>query len=102
MKQALSTIADKIARILNGDPYYVDNWHDIIGYAKLIEDRINMLPSNEEPQGLYDSPSSEDITYRADEESTLTGTKIMSILMDGKGLPTKEDILTGFARRNQH
>lgn len=47
MKQALSTIADKIARILNGDPYYADNWHDIIGYSKLIEDRINMIESEE-------------------------------------------------------
>lgn len=39
MRQALTTIADKIARILNGDPYYKDNWHDIQGYAKLVEDR---------------------------------------------------------------
>lgn len=36
-KQALEIIADKIARILNGDPEYADNWHDIIGYARLIE-----------------------------------------------------------------
>ena len=39
-KQALSVIADKIARMLNGDPNYIDNWHDIIGYAKLVEDRL--------------------------------------------------------------
>lgn len=39
-KQALTVIADKIARMLNGDPNYVDNWHDIIGYAKLVEDRL--------------------------------------------------------------
>ena len=38
-RQALSVIADKIARILNGDPEYKDNWHDIQGYAKLVEDR---------------------------------------------------------------
>jgi hypothetical protein len=38
-KQALTLIADKIARILNGDPEYRDNWHDIQGYAKLAEDR---------------------------------------------------------------
>ncbi len=38
-KQALEVIADKIARILNGDPEYRDNWHDIAGYAKLAEDR---------------------------------------------------------------
>ncbi len=37
--QALTVIADKIARILSGDPDYTDNWHDIQGYAKLAEDR---------------------------------------------------------------
>lgn len=47
-KQALETIADKIARILNGDPNYLDNWHDIIGYAKLVEDRLSeQLPVHE-------------------------------------------------------
>lgn len=39
-QQALEVIADKIARVLNGDPNYIDNWHDIIGYAKLVEDRL--------------------------------------------------------------
>jgi hypothetical protein len=39
-RQALRVIVDKIARILNGDPNYVDNWHDIQGYAKLVEDRL--------------------------------------------------------------
>ena len=38
-RQALTVIADKIARILTGDPNYTDNWHDIQGYAKLAEDR---------------------------------------------------------------
>ena len=38
-RQALTVIADKIARILTGDPEYTDNWHDIAGYAKLAEDR---------------------------------------------------------------
>lgn len=39
-KQALEVIADKVARILSGDPDYADNWHDIQGYAKLVEDRL--------------------------------------------------------------
>lgn len=38
---ALLMIVTKIARIVNGDPNYTDNWHDIAGYARLIEDRIN-------------------------------------------------------------
>lgn len=39
-KQALTVIADKIARILSGDPNYDDNWIDIQGYAKLAQDRL--------------------------------------------------------------
>jgi hypothetical protein len=39
-RQALTVIADKIARVLTGDPSYADNWHDIQGYAKLVEDRL--------------------------------------------------------------
>jgi hypothetical protein len=41
-RQALRVIADKQARICNGDPDYADNWHDIIGYAKLVEDRLTL------------------------------------------------------------
>ena len=40
-KQALTVIADKIARILSGDPNYADNWHDIQGYARLVEERLD-------------------------------------------------------------
>lgn len=40
LKQGLTTIADKIARMLNGDHMYEDNIHDIIGYAKLMEDWV--------------------------------------------------------------
>ncbi len=39
-RQALTVIADKIARILTGDPEYGDNWHDIQGYARLVEERL--------------------------------------------------------------
>ena len=38
--QALEVIADKIARILNGDPDYDDNWIDIIGYSQLVLNEI--------------------------------------------------------------
>ena len=40
-KEALEMIAHKMARVLNGDPNYGDNWHDIAGYATLVEDEIN-------------------------------------------------------------
>tara|TARA_R110000772_G_scaffold171955_1_gene283838 strand:+ start:193 stop:462 length:270 start_codon:yes stop_codon:yes gene_type:complete len=40
-KESLEMIASKIARILNGDPNHADSWHDIAGYAKLVEDDLN-------------------------------------------------------------
>ncbi len=38
--EALDMIFSKIARILNGDPNYVDSWTDIAGYATLVADRL--------------------------------------------------------------
>lgn len=40
-REALEMIQHKIGRILNGDPNYTDNWHDIQGYAHLIEEELN-------------------------------------------------------------
>ena len=40
MKETLEMVAHKIGRILNGDPFYHDSWHDIIGYTKLVADRL--------------------------------------------------------------
>lgn len=40
MKESLDLIANKIGRILSGDPHYHDSWHDIAGYAKLVADRL--------------------------------------------------------------
>ena len=39
-RETLDMIAHKIGRILNGDPNYHDSWHDIIGYTKLVADRL--------------------------------------------------------------
>ena len=39
-KEALEMIQHKIARILNGDSIYDDNWIDIAGYSTLIVNRI--------------------------------------------------------------
>lgn len=39
-QMALSMIASKIARIVNGDCNHLDSWHDIGGYSKLIENLI--------------------------------------------------------------
>lgn len=39
-KEALQMIQHKISRMLNGDPEYKDNWHDIAGYALLVEQTL--------------------------------------------------------------
>jgi hypothetical protein len=38
-REALRIIANKLGRIVNGDPNYADSWHDIAGYATLAEQR---------------------------------------------------------------
>jgi len=40
-KEALEMIAHKISRALAGDPNFKDHWHDIAGYATLIERNLN-------------------------------------------------------------
>lgn len=40
IKECLEMIAHKIGRVLNGDPYYPDNFTDICGYARLVEKRL--------------------------------------------------------------
>lgn len=47
MKEALEMVQHKIARILNGDPQYLDSWLDGAGYFKLVADR---LEAKAEPQ----------------------------------------------------
>lgn len=39
-KEAIEMILHKIGRILGGDPNHPDSWHDIAGYAQLVENRI--------------------------------------------------------------
>lgn len=39
-REALQLIASKIARLTCGDPRHVDSWHDIGGYARLVEVRL--------------------------------------------------------------
>lgn len=40
MRETLEMIAHKTGRILNGDPMFHDSWHDIVGYTKLVADRL--------------------------------------------------------------
>jgi hypothetical protein len=50
MVEALEMFAHKIARMLNGDPYYIDNWHDIAGYATLVEQILERTKEEELPE----------------------------------------------------
>jgi hypothetical protein len=47
-RQALVTISDKIARILNAPAgtLYSDSWHDIAGYALLVDKRLKSLEAD--------------------------------------------------------
>lgn len=40
MQESLEMIANKIGRILNGDPTYADSWVDIAGYAQLVVNEL--------------------------------------------------------------
>jgi nucleoid-associated protein YejK len=50
-REALIMICHKMARILNGEPLYPDNWVDICGYSQLV---VNYLveekPSTVQPK----------------------------------------------------
>jgi len=40
MNESLDMIANKLARIVNGDPFYKESWVDIIGYVQLVVNRL--------------------------------------------------------------
>ncbi|MCR5870693.1 MULTISPECIES: DUF6378 domain-containing protein [unclassified Sphingomonas] len=37
-REGIEMILFKMSRALTGDPAYRDNWHDMVGYAKLVDD----------------------------------------------------------------
>lgn len=39
-KEALDMIYHKIGRVLNGNPDLADSWHDMAGYATLVDKRL--------------------------------------------------------------
>jgi hypothetical protein len=48
--EAISNIANKLARITNGDPHYDDSWRDIAGYAQLVANRLARDAAKAEPK----------------------------------------------------
>jgi nucleoid-associated protein YejK len=45
-KESLEMIMHKVARVLNGDPQYDDNWVDICGYSQLATDTLREETKN--------------------------------------------------------
>ena len=43
-KEGLEVIAAKLSRILSGNPNEPDHWHDIQGYARLVEQSLPIPP----------------------------------------------------------
>ena len=57
MKEALDMIAAKMSRILIGDPKIADSWHDIAGYARLVE--LRLAPGVNSTNGKTNSQNAE-------------------------------------------
>src|ERR1700757_3299868 len=47
MKNAIYMILHKYGRILVGDPYFYDHWHDIVGYNQLV---VDLLALSDQPR----------------------------------------------------
>ena len=48
-KEAIEMICHKLGRILCGNSNFTDHWHDIAGYATLVEDILNKQPAEPKP-----------------------------------------------------
>lgn len=46
-KEAFHMIFHKISRAVCGEPKYIDNIHDIVGYAALLEEYLHELESSD-------------------------------------------------------
>lgn len=73
-REALEMIAHEIGRVLNGDPEYVDSWHDIAGYAQLVEEAVSpgveiIFPDVEIPAFQATHPPSAEESCRLAAES---------------------------------
>jgi len=54
-ESAIEMIVHKLARIVNGDPFYIENAHDIAGYAEL------MVRHLQDKEGATDSVTTKTI-----------------------------------------
>ncbi len=51
-RDALVMISVKISRILTGDPNHADHWHDLQGYARLVERELTTPQVHTDPERL--------------------------------------------------
>lgn len=56
-REALDLIANKLSRILNGNPDIIDHWIDIAGYALLIAQRLERDENEASPSGEGGQPN---------------------------------------------
>ena len=52
-RMALYMICSKIARLTNGDVNYIESWHDISGYATLIENSLSVTDGSTNARLVY-------------------------------------------------
>ena len=52
-QMALSMICSKMARIVNGDFNFIENWHDISGYATLVENKLMVTDGAKNSRLVY-------------------------------------------------
>ncbi|MGR3808616.1 hypothetical protein SAMN05660772_01863 [Pasteurella testudinis DSM 23072] len=49
-REAIEMILHKVSRAINGDHKHADNYHDIAGYAALVEKELNAPEAKSEPE----------------------------------------------------
>lgn len=63
MLEVLSMIATKLSRVVNGDPFYKDNWVDIAGYANLVVKELEKVEAQDAAQEFQESEQSVSIQH---------------------------------------
>lgn len=101
--EALEMIAHKIGRILNGDPNYIDSWHDIGGYAGLVE---RSLQRDQDAEKLTKQPAAKKADeslgafisrfIREDSVPPATASAQLSVLAELRSMFPTADITVSF------
>lgn len=68
-REALEMIMSKVSRIICGDADYTDSWHDIAGYATLIEQELKEKDANTAKEEIAKNSRTNFKLYETDLES---------------------------------